>query len=147
LHPSALFGHIQGAFTGAKHQKRGLLEEAEKGSLFMDEVGNIPLTIQTKLLRVLQNKEFKPLGSNENKKVDIRIIAATNADLQCLVREGNFREDFYYRLAVIPLLIPPLRERKEDIPLLASYFVRKHARENNKNIQKSYFKIHKQKQK
>lgn len=130
-----LFGHVQGAFTGAIRYKKGLLVEADKGTLFLDEISETPLSVQTKLLRVLQEKEFKPLGSNENIHVDVRIITATNLNLQDAIRDRHFREDLYYRLAVIPIFIPPLRERKEDIPLLAMHFAKKYGHENNKEIE------------
>lgn len=130
-----LFGHVQGAFTGATKHKRGLLEEAHGGTLFLDEIGDMPLLVQTKLLRVLQEKEFKPLGSNETVRVDVRVIAATNVNLRDAVAQKKFREDLYYRLAVIPIMVPPLRERAGDIPLLAVYFAKKYGKENDKNIE------------
>lgn len=130
-----LFGHVQGAFTGAVKYKKGLLAETNHGTLFLDEVGDIPLPVQTKLLRVLQEKQYKPLGSNETIQVDMRIIAATNIRLQEAVQEKRFREDLYYRLAVIPIFIPPLRDRLEDVPLLAKHFARKYGKENGKEIQ------------
>ena len=129
-----LFGHIKGAFTGALQYKKGLFEEADHGTLFLDEVADIPPAVQTKLLRVLQEKEFKPLGSNETIKVNVRMIAASNINLQQAVLEKKFREDLYYRLAVIPLFVPPLRERKEDISDLVYYFINKYSKENGKNI-------------
>lgn len=122
---SELFGYKKGAFTGANTDKKGLIEEAEGGTLFLDEIGELPLDLQVKLLRVLQENEIKPIGSNRPKKIDVRFIAATNRDLKKMVEEGKFREDLYYRINVIPIHIPPLRERKEDIIPLAQYFINK----------------------
>src|SRR4051794_18355196 len=115
---SALFGHVKGAFTGAVASRKGYFETANRGTIFFDEIGTISLETQTKLLRVIQEREFMPLGSTETIRVDVRIVAATNADLKKLVEEGRFREDLYYRLNVINLALPPLRDRKEDIPAL-----------------------------
>ncbi len=129
---SNLFGHVKGAFTGAVYPKKGLFELADKGSIFFDEIGNIPLETQPKLLRVMQEREFMRLGGVENIKVDVRIIAATNVDLHQMMEEGRFREDLYYRLHVITVQLPPLRERKEDIPLLAQHFLHKYGVENEK---------------
>jgi DNA-binding NtrC family response regulator len=129
---SILFGHIKGSFTGAVANRKGLFETANRGTIFFDEVGTIAPEIQVKLLRVLQDREFMPLGSNESMRVDVRIIAATNADLKKQVDEGKFREDLYYRLNVINLALPPLRERKEDIPLLVDHFFTRFCRENEK---------------
>jgi len=129
---STLFGHVKGAFTGAVAARKGYFEIANGGTIFFDEVGNINLETQGKLLRVIQEREFMPLGSSETVRVDVRILAATNADLKRLVEEGRFREDLYYRLNVINLVLPPLRERKEDIPLLVEHFFDKYSRENNK---------------
>jgi DNA-binding NtrC family response regulator len=129
---SILFGHVKGSFTGAVANRKGLFETANRGTIFFDEVGNIGPEIQVKLLRVLQDREFMPLGSNESIRVDVRIIAATNADLRKLVEEGKFREDLYYRLNVINLNLPPLRDRKEDIKLLADYFFTRYCKENEK---------------
>ena len=129
---SNLFGHVKGAFTGAVYPKKGLFELADKGTIFFDEIGNIPLETQAKLLRVIQEREFMRLGGIENIKVDVRIIAATNVDLQRMMSEGRFREDLYYRLHVITVQLPPLRERKDDIPLLVQHFVDKYGEENNK---------------
>jgi DNA-binding NtrC family response regulator len=129
---SALFGHVKGAFTGATASRKGYFETANRGTIFFDEIGTISLETQTKLLRVIQEREFMPLGSAETLKVDVRIVAATNADLKKLVDEGKFREDLYYRLNVINLALPPLRERKEDIPLLVDHFYTKYCRENEK---------------
>ena len=132
---SELFGHERGAFTGAIAQKTGRLELADQGSLFLDEVGDIPVEIQPKLLRALQEREFERLGSTRTKKVDIRLVAATNRDLEKMMENGEFRSDLYYRLNVFPIRIPPLRERPEDIPLLARYFIQKHGRRMNKQIE------------
>ncbi|PYQ33951.1 MAG: DNA-binding response regulator, partial [Acidobacteria bacterium] len=131
---SNLFGHVRGAFTGAVANKKGLFEVAEGGSIFLDEIGTVGLETQAKLLRVIQEKEFMRLGSVETQKADVRIIAATNVDLKKMVGEGRFREDLYYRLCVITIPIPPLRDRREDIPLLADHFVRLYASENDKPI-------------
>ncbi|HXH26051.1 MAG TPA: sigma-54 dependent transcriptional regulator, partial [Vicinamibacterales bacterium] len=130
---STLFGHVKGAFTGAIHPKKGLCDLADKGSIFFDEIGNIPPETQAKLLRVMQEREFMRLGGMETIKVDVRIIAATNCDLRRMMEEGRFREDLYYRLHVINIYLPPLRERKEDIPLLAQHFLEKYGAENNKS--------------
>jgi formate hydrogenlyase transcriptional activator len=132
---SELFGHERGAFTGAIMQKTGRLELADQGTLFLDEVGDIPLEVQPKLLRALQEREFERLGSTRTKKVDVRMVAATNRDLQKMVAEKQFRSDLYYRLNVIPIRIPPLRERPEDIPLLVRYFAQKYARRTQKRIE------------
>jgi two-component system response regulator PilR (NtrC family) len=131
---STLFGHVKGAFTGAIAAKKGLFELADGGSIFFDEIGNIPLDTQAKLLRVIQEKEFMRLGGVDIIKVDVRIIAATNAHLENLVQQGAFREDLYYRLNVITIHLPPLRKRAEDIPLLARHFLRLYAEENGKAI-------------
>ena len=131
---SNLFGHIKGAFTGAISNKKGLFELANNGSVFFDEIGNIPLDTQAKLLRVIQEKEFMRLGGVDTVKVDVRLIAATNADLDGLVASGGFREDLYYRLNVITLTLPPLRKRTEDIPLLARHFLGYYAAENEKRL-------------
>jgi DNA-binding NtrC family response regulator len=129
---SSLFGHVKGAFTGAIASKRGLFEVADGGSIFLDEIGNINLETQAKLLRVIQEKEFMRLGSVDTVKVDARIIAATNADLGRLMVESRFREDLFYRLNVITITLPPLRRRREDIPLLISHFLQKYADENKR---------------
>jgi DNA-binding NtrC family response regulator len=129
---SALFGHVKGAYTGAISSRKGYFETANRGTIFFDEIGTISLETQTKLLRVIQEREFMPLGSTETVRVDVRIVAATNADLKKLVEEGRFREDLYYRLNVINLALPPLRERKEDIPALVDHFFTKYCRENEK---------------
>jgi two-component system response regulator PilR (NtrC family) len=125
---------VKGAFTGAINLKKGLCDLADKGSIFFDEIGNIPAETQAKLLRVMQEREFMRLGSVETQKADVRIIAATNVDLKKMVGEGRFREDLYYRLCVITIPLPPLRDRREDIPLLADHFVRLYASENDKPI-------------
>ncbi len=129
---SLLFGHMKGSFTGAIANKKGYFEFANRGTIFFDEIGTIGPEIQVRLLRVLQDREFMPLGSNDSVRVDVRIIAATNADLRKLVEEGKFREDLYYRLNVINLNLPPLRDRKEDIPLLIEHFFTRYCRENEK---------------
>ena len=132
---SELFGHEKGAFTGAINQKVGRLELADQGTLFLDEVGDIPLEIQPKLLRALQEREFERLGSTYTRKVNVRLVAATNRDLEKMVANKEFRSDLYYRLNVFPIRIPPLRDRKEDIPVLVSYFVQKAAKEMQKSIE------------
>ncbi|MGB2717811.1 MAG: sigma-54 dependent transcriptional regulator [Vicinamibacterales bacterium] len=129
---SNLFGHVKGAFTGAVYPKKGLFELADKGTIFFDEIGNIPLETQAKLLRVIQEREFMRLGGVETIKVDVRIIAATNVDLRRMMDEGKFREDLYYRLHVITVNLPALRERKDDIPLLVQHFLEKYGAENQK---------------
>jgi two-component system response regulator PilR (NtrC family) len=129
---SNLFGHVKGAFTGAVYPKKGLFEVANGGSIFFDEIGTIHMETQAKLLRVIQEKEFMRLGGVDNIRVDVRIIAATNSDLKQAVDEGSFREDLYYRLNVISIPLPPLRQRKEDIPLLVSHFLEKYGEENGR---------------
>ena len=131
---SELFGHEKGAFTGAISSKIGRLELADQGTLFLDEVGDIPIEIQPKLLRALQEREFERLGSTHTRKVNVRLVAATNRDLEKMIANREFRSDLYYRLNVFPIRIPPLRDRKEDIPLLASYFVQKFAKQMQKRI-------------
>jgi transcriptional regulator with PAS, ATPase and Fis domain len=132
---SELFGHIKGAFTGAYITKKGLFEIADGGTLFLDEIGDISPNIQIKLLRVLQEREFIPVGGTATIKVDVRLIAATNKDLFKAVQEGTFRSDLFYRLKVITMNIPPLRERKEDIPLLSTHFLKKYTQESKKEIE------------
>lgn len=131
---SELFGHIRGSFTDAVVTKPGLFEVANGGTFFLDEVSNISLSIQAKLLRVLQEREFRPVGGTSWKKVDLRLIAATNKDLKKMIQEGAFREDLFYRLNIVPIFLPPLRERREDIPLLVSHFLEKFNRERGRNI-------------
>ncbi len=131
---SELFGHVRGAFTGASAAKKGLFEEADGGTLLLDEVSNLSLSLQSKLLRFLQEHEVKRVGSTESMKVDVRVIAASNQPLDPLVKSGKFREDLFDRLNVVSITLPPLRERKEDIPLLANHFVQKFSEENHKNI-------------
>jgi transcriptional regulator with PAS, ATPase and Fis domain len=130
---SELFGHMKGSFTGAIKDKKGLFEEADGGTLFLDEIGETSMSMQVKMLRVLQEGTFTPVGSTQIRKVNVRILAATNRELQRMVKEGSFREDLYYRLKVINLTVPPLRERKEDIPLLANHFLTKFNKESNQN--------------
>jgi Nif-specific regulatory protein len=131
---SSLFGHEKGAFTGAVSRRKGYFEQADYGTIFLDEVGELSLPAQSKFLRVLQEREFERIGGNETIKVNIRIIAATNQDLRKLIAEKKFREDLYYRLSVFPLVVPPLRERKTDIMLLANHFLEKFSAKNNKRI-------------
>jgi formate hydrogenlyase transcriptional activator len=132
---SELFGHEKGAFTGAIAQRIGRFEMADKGTLFLDEVGDIPPALQPKLLRVLQEQEFERLGSTRTRQVDVRLVAATNRDLTEMMKRGEFRSDLYYRLNVFPIRIPPLCERREDIPLLVQYFMQKYARRMGKRIE------------
>jgi two-component system response regulator AtoC len=131
---SELFGHVRGAFTGATFTKKGRFALAEGGTIFLDEIGTISLAVQAKLLRVLQDREFEPLGAERTQKVDVRVIAATNRDLRQLVSEGKFLEDLFYRLNVIPMEMPPLRDRRDDIPLLVEHFVRRFAERTGKKI-------------
>jgi two-component system, NtrC family, response regulator AtoC len=131
---SELFGYVRGAFTGAVGDKKGLFEEANGGTIFLDEIGDIGPSMQAKLLRVLQEYEIKRVGAQEWIRVDVRVVAATNRNLEQLVGQGTFREDLFYRLKVVTITLPPLRDRREDIPLLAEYFVRRHAARSNKTI-------------
>jgi DNA-binding NtrC family response regulator len=131
---SELFGHVRGAFTGATMTKRGKFALADGGSIFLDEIGTMSPAVQSKLLRVLQEREFEPLGAERTQRVDVRVIAATNRDLKQMVSDGKFQEDLYYRLNVIPIEIPPLRERREDIPVLVEHFVEKHRQRTGKKI-------------
>lgn len=131
---SELFGHEKGAFTDAIRTKKGLFEEADGGTLFLDEIGELSLTTQAKILRFLEEKEFNRVGGSKMIKVDVRLITATNKDLTQLIKKGGFREDLYYRINVVPIILPPLRERREDIPLLVDHFIKKFNEENNKNV-------------
>jgi DNA-binding NtrC family response regulator len=133
---SELFGHVRGAFTGATTTKKGKFALADGGSIFLDEIGTMSPTLQSKLLRVLQEREFEPLGSERTERVDLRVIAATNRDLRQMVVDGKFQEDLFYRLNVIPIEIPPLRERREDIPALVDHFVQKHSHRTGRRIEK-----------
>lgn len=131
---SELFGHIKGSFTGASGDKKGLFEEADGGTLFLDEIGDMNVNLQAKLLRALQERTIKPVGSNHQRQIDVRVIAATHKDLKKSITNGTFREDLYYRLAVIPIVVPPLRHRSEDIPLLAHHFLRKYSAINQSRV-------------
>lgn len=131
---SELFGHVKGSFTGAISDKKGLFEEANGGSLFLDEIGDMSLQLQTKLLRVLQDRQIRPVGGNSFKKIDVRLIAATHRDLKIMVKDGKFREDLFYRLNVVPIVVPPLRDRVEDIPLLVESFIKKFASRNHSKV-------------
>jgi DNA-binding NtrC family response regulator len=133
---STLFGHVKGAFTSAISSKRGLFEIADRGTLFLDEIGTMSIDTQAKILRVLQDRKFMHLGGVHEVQVDVRIVAATNVDLRQMVREGKFREDLFYRLNVISIDLPPLRQRKEDIPLLAEFFLRRYSDENQRSIRR-----------
>jgi two-component system NtrC family response regulator len=132
---SELFGHVRGAFTGATFTKKGRFALADGGTIFLDEIGTVSLAVQAKLLRVLQDREFEPLGAERTQKVDVRVIAATNRDLRQLVSDGKFLEDLFYRLNVIPIAMPPLRDRREDVPLLVEHFVRRFAERTGKAIE------------
>lgn len=131
---SELFGHAKGAFTGATERKKGLFEEAEGGTLFLDEIGDLEISLQAKLLRVIQERKIKPVGDTQMKDINVRIVCATHKDLKQAIIEKNFREDLYYRLSVIPLFVPPLRHRQEDIPILAQHFLNKYTVINNKLV-------------
>jgi two-component system, NtrC family, response regulator HydG len=131
---SELFGHAKGSFTGAIQRKRGLFEEAEGGTLFLDEIGDMNIQLQSKLLRVIQERKIRAVGENVTRDVDVRIVAATHKDLKAAIKDDRFREDLYYRLSVIPIVIPPLRHRKEDIPLLAEHFLKKYAAMNDVKV-------------
>src|SRR5690348_13346465 len=135
LMESELFGYEKGAFTGANISKPGKFEQADTGTVFLDEIGDVPPAIQVKLLRVLQDREFERLGSNKTRHIDVRVLAATNVDLRAALEQGTFREDLYYRLNVLPIDIPPLRERKEDIPSLVGHFIAKHAKDVGSPVQ------------
>ncbi len=129
-----LFGYKKGAFTGANENRKGLFEEAQGGTLFLDEIGDMPLALQAKVLRVIQDRQVKPLGDSQLKKIDVRILAATHKDLKMAVKKKEFREDLYFRLCVIPVQVPPLRDRREDIPILADFFLKKYSRLNDKGV-------------
>ena len=131
---SELFGYEKGAFTGANTTKLGKFEQADTGTVFLDEIGDVPPSIQVKLLRILQEREFERLGSNKTRHIDVRVIAATNTDLRAALEQGTFREDLYYRLNVVPIDIIPLRERMQDIPFLAEHFLNKYAVETGKKV-------------
>jgi formate hydrogenlyase transcriptional activator len=133
---SELFGHEKGSFTGAVAQKIGRFELAHQGTLFLDEIGEMPLELQPKLLRAIQDQEFERVGGNRTIRTDVRFVAATNRDLKAMVDENRFRADLYYRLHVFPLNVPPLRERREDIPLLTRYFVQKHAQRMDRKVER-----------
>ena len=132
---SELFGHVRGAFTDATGSKKGKFSLANRGSIFLDEIGTMSVGLQAKLLRVLQEREIEPLGAERTEHVDVRVIAATNRDLRQLVDEGRFQDDLFYRLHVIPIVVPPLRDRVEDIPMLVEYFAHKHATRSGKSIE------------
>jgi transcriptional regulator with GAF, ATPase, and Fis domain len=133
---SELFGHVRGAFTGATVSKKGKFALADGGSIFLDEIGTMSPALQAKLLRVLQEREFEPLGAERSQRVDVRVIAATNRDLPRLVEEGKFLDDLFYRLNVIPMQLPPLRERRDDIPILVEHFLRKHAQRTGRRVER-----------
>jgi len=134
LFESELFGYMKGAFTGADKNKKGLFQEADGGIIFLDEIGDIPLSIQAKLLRVLEHHHFRPLGSNQNQKVTVKVIAATSRNLRDCIKKGTFREDLYHRLNKVEIHLPPLRERSEDMPLLVRYFLNRFNHHFDKQI-------------
>ena len=134
LFESELFGHVKGAFTGATHDKVGLVEHASRGTLFLDEIGDMPLGTQAKLLRTIQNQEVQRVGSLQARKVNFRVIAVTHRDLQAMIRDSRFREDLFYRLSMVEIRIPPLAERREDVPLLARHFIEKFSKQFNKTV-------------
>jgi DNA-binding NtrC family response regulator len=134
LMESELFGYLKGAFTGATASKKGLLELADEGTIFFDEIGNLNLSTQAKLLRVIQEKEFRPVGGRESIKIDVRVITASNKDLGAMTKEGSFREDLFYRLNIFPINLPTLREKKEDIPLLSEYFLKRYSKHLGKEV-------------
>jgi transcriptional regulator with GAF, ATPase, and Fis domain len=133
-----LFGHTRGAFTGAMQARVGRFEQAQRGTIFLDEIGDLPFEIQAKLLRVLQERECQRLGSGETVKLDVRVIAATNAELEHRIEHGKFREDLYYRLNVVPIQIPPLRDRWQDIPMLVNHFLEKICQAENLPVKRVY---------
>ena len=141
---SELFGHVRGAFTGAATSKKGKFALADGGTILLDEIGTMSPVLQSKLLRVLQEREFEPLGSERSQQVDVRVIAATNRDLRQMVLDGTFQEDLFYRLNVIPIEMPPLRNRREDIPVLADHFVRKHQQRTGKRIERIEDGVHRE---
>ena len=124
-----MFGHVRGAFTGAVREKKGLFQEADRGTLFLDEIGEMTPTMQVKLLRAIQERVVRKVGGTEEETVDVRIIAATNQDLETRLTTGEFREDLYYRINVLPIHLPPLRQRREDVPLLVDFFLEKYCRQ------------------
>src|SRR5581483_5535197 len=134
LFESELFGHVRGSFTGATQDKMGLFEFADKGTLFLDEIGDMPLGTQAKLLRTIQNQEVQRVGSLQARKVNLRVIAATHRDLRGMIQDHQFREDLYYRLSMVEIRVPPLAERKDDLPLLARYFIDKFSTQFNKPV-------------
>jgi two-component system response regulator PilR (NtrC family) len=134
LMESELFGHVKGSFTGAHATKQGMFAAADGGTIFLDEIGELPMHLQVKLLRVLQERRIRPVGATQEVAVDVRVIAATNQDLEVAIREGRFREDLYYRLNVIRIEVPPLRQRKEDVPLIARHLLRRLAEEVGKEV-------------